>query len=134
MVRAIHFNSKTQTRTGEVHDVARDDVLSAVPEWTDSGSLTADAGIIMVMVMVTKPVRRIPQSLPAGEFKAKCLKLMDQVAESGTAIVITKRGRPVARLVPIESPPAKLAGFFAGKIEIDGDIISPVGDTWDAFR
>jgi prevent-host-death family protein len=88
----------------------------------------------MVMIMVTKSARRMPQTLPAGEFKAKCLQLMDQVAESGNGIVITKRGRPVARLVPIESPPAKLAGFFGGKIEIDGDIISPVGDTWDAFR
>ncbi len=40
--------------------------------------------------------------IPAGEFKAKCLKLMDQVRESGKEIVITKRGKPVAKLVPLE--------------------------------
>ncbi len=88
----------------------------------------------MVTSMVTKPVRRVPRTLPAGEFKAKCLQIMDRVAETGDAVVITKRGRPVARLVPIEAPPAKLAGFLAGKIEIDGDIIAPVGDTWNAFQ
>jgi prevent-host-death family protein len=38
--------------------------------------------------------------IPAGEFKAKCLKLMDQVARSGVPIVITKHGKPVAKLVP----------------------------------
>jgi prevent-host-death family protein len=88
----------------------------------------------MVIRMVTKSVRRVPRTLPAGEFKAKCLQIMDRVAETGDAVVITKRGRPVARLVPIEAPPKTLAGFLAGKIEIDGDIIAPAGDVWNAFQ
>lgn len=41
-----------------------------------------------------------PRTIPAGEFKAKCLRLMDEVSETGVPIVITKRGKPVSRLVP----------------------------------
>ncbi len=73
--------------------------------------------------------------IPAGEFKAKCLKLMDQVRESGREIVITKRGKPVAKLVPLEPkerPP--LFGCMKGSIEILGDIISPIDVEWDATK
>ncbi len=74
-----------------------------------------------------------PLEIPAGEFKANCLKLMDQVRESGREIVITKRGKPVAKLVPLEPkerPP--LFGCMKGSIEILGDIISPIDVEWDA--
>ena len=70
--------------------------------------------------------------IPAGEFKAKCLKLMDQVRESGREIVITKRGKPVAKLVPFkpkERPP--LFGCMKGSIEILGDIIGPFHEEWE---
>ena len=50
--------------------------------------------------------------MPAGEFKAKCLKLMDEVNETGTTIVITKRGRPVSRLVPVEREGRGISGIF----------------------
>ena len=73
--------------------------------------------------------------IPAGEFKAKCLKLMDQVRESGQEIVITKRGKPVAKLVPLEPkerPP--LFGCMKGTFEITGDIISPIDVEWDATK
>ena len=73
--------------------------------------------------------------IPAGEFKAKCLKLMDQVRESGREIVITKRGKPVAKLVPLEPkerPP--LFGCMKGTFEITGDIISPIDVEWDATK
>ncbi len=76
-----------------------------------------------------------PLEIPAGEFKAKCLKLMDQVRESGQEIVITKRGKPVAKLVPLEPkerPP--LFGCMKGSIEILGDIISPIDVEWDAMK
>ena len=46
-----------------------------------------------------------PRTIKASEFKAKCLKLMDEVAESGEEIVITKNGRPVSRLVPFRERP-----------------------------
>ncbi len=41
------------------------------------------------------------KKIPAGEFKAKCLKLMDEVQQTGQEVIITKRGKPVARLVPV---------------------------------
>lgn len=58
------------------------------------------------------------KEMSASAFKAKCLKLMDQVAESGEPIVITKNGEPVAQLVPAPSDVAKKSafGFMRGKI------------------
>ena len=64
--------------------------------------------------------------IPAGEFKAKCLQLMDRVARSREPIVITKRGKPVAKLVPIETERDEIYGFLAGKGAITGDVVSPV--------
>jgi prevent-host-death family protein len=63
--------------------------------------------------------------IPAGEFKAKCLKLMDQVARSGVPIVITKHGKPVAKLVPPDETEARapLFGYLAGCGSIRGDIV-----------
>ena len=70
-------------------------------------------------------------TVTAAEFKAKCLALMDQVAASGEGIVITKRGKPVARLVPAREP-GTLVGFFREHIESVGDVVSPMADGWDA--
>ena len=70
----------------------------------------------------------------AAEFKARCLALMDQVASSGNAIVITKRGRPVAQLAPIRVRPSTLYGFFKGRMRITGDIVSPVKVDWEVLR
>ena len=53
-----------------------------------------------------------PRTIPAGEFKAKCLKLMDEVNETGMPIIITKRGRPVSRLVPADQQNAGIRGLF----------------------
>src|SRR5205823_11517142 len=63
--------------------------------------------------------------IPAGEFKARCLQLMDRVARTREPIIITKRGRPVAKLVPPDDPqpPAPLFGYMAGTAEIRGDIV-----------
>ena len=52
------------------------------------------------------------RTIPAGEFKAKCLRLMDEVNETGVPIIITKRGRPVSRLVPADQPNAGIRGAF----------------------
>ncbi len=62
----------------------------------------------------------------ASEFKAKCLKIMDQVAETGERVVITKRGMPVAELVPAREQRKSLFGVHKGKIRILGDITSPI--------
>ena len=74
--------------------------------------------------------------IAAGEFKAKCLKLMDQVQETGEVIVITKRGKPVAKLVPVKEvkPEKSYYGYMKGTGKILGDIISPIGEPWNADK
>ena len=74
-----------------------------------------------------------PRTIKASEFKAKCLKLMDEVAESGEEIVITKNGRPIARLVPYRAKFEEFFGAEKGKLEIIGDIISPIDVEWEAM-
>ena len=65
----------------------------------------------------------------AADFKANCLRLMDEEAQQRRPIIITKRGKPVAKLVPVEEPePIPLFGRMAGSIKICGDIISPIED------
>ena len=74
------------------------------------------------------------KTIKASEFKAKCLKLMDEVAESGEPILITKNGRPVSRLVPAEKRPPTLFGLHRGSLSIVGDVVSPIDVEWDAAR
>ena len=69
--------------------------------------------------------------MPAGAFKAKCLAIMDEVQAKKETVVITKHGKPVAKLVPMESESADLIGVLAGKLEIRGDILS-TGVPWHA--
>ena len=65
----------------------------------------------------------------AADFKANCLRLMDEVAQQRRPIIITKRGKPVAKLVPVDEPgPIDLFGRMAGSIKICGDIINPIED------
>jgi len=65
------------------------------------------------------------KTIPAGQFKARCLAIMDEVQAKRQAVVITKRGKPVAKLIPAEQEKDDIFGFFQGKIEIKGDIVSP---------
>lgn len=62
----------------------------------------------------------------AGEFKAQCLAIMDYVFETGEPVLITKRGKPVAKLVPAEKPIDDIFGYMAGKAKIVGDIVGPI--------
>jgi prevent-host-death family protein len=72
------------------------------------------------------------KTIKASDFKAKCLQIMNEVAESGTVVVITKNGKPVAQLVPVVSRAATLAGAHQGRIRITGDIVGPLGESWNA--
>jgi len=74
------------------------------------------------------------RTIAAGEFKAKCLKLLDEVAETREPIVITKFGKPVAKLLPFEAERHQLRGAMRGTVLWEGDIISPLGkDAWGWF-
>ena len=72
------------------------------------------------------------ESIPAGQFKARCLELMDRVRDRRLEVVITKRGKPVARLVPVEQQEREAAGFLKGTVRYRGDIVKPTGERWDA--
>jgi prevent-host-death family protein len=65
--------------------------------------------------------------IPAGEFKNHCLALLDDVARTGSELVVTKRGRPVARVVPTTQPKP-----IAGSVIHCGDILAPAfaPDSW----
>ncbi len=73
-----------------------------------------------------------PRTIKASEFKARCLQLMDEVAESGEEIVITKRGRPVSRLTPYREKPPSWIGRDRDIIIIHGDIGEPIDVEWEA--
>ena len=74
-------------------------------------------------------------TLPVTEFKAKCLHLLDQVARQGDSLVITKRGRPVARVVPISSVAKPLRGSWKNVFKANGDIVQfDVTEDWESTR
>src|SRR5271168_2862492 len=66
------------------------------------------------------------KKMPAGAFKANCLAVMDEVRTKRISVVITKRGTPVAKLVPIQTESDDIFGFFVGKGRIVGDVVSPI--------
>lgn len=72
-------------------------------------------------------------TIGAGDFKAKCLQLLDEVAAQRESLIITKRGKPVARLVPMP-PDTLLFGALAGSVLQDTDIVAPIDVEWDATR
>jgi prevent-host-death family protein len=69
------------------------------------------------------------KQIAAAKFKEHCLSILDRVDPDG--IVITKRGKPVAKLIPIRTDSASLIGALQGKIKIKGNILS-TGVRWDA--
>jgi len=76
-------------------------------------------------------------NIPATEFKAKCLELMDRVAERRESFVITKRGKPVAKLVPMDREPKdSICGWLRGEAWERGDIVAPAVSPaeWDVLK
>ena len=72
------------------------------------------------------------RTIAAGQFKAQCLRLLDEVAETGETIVVTKRGKAVARLQPVEEPPS-LKGSVTFLVS-DEELIEPILEPWDVER
>ncbi len=66
------------------------------------------------------------KTMAAGAFKVHCLKVMDEVRSKRQVVLITKRGKPVAKLVPVEKGKDDIFGFLKGKGKITGDIVSPI--------
>ncbi len=74
------------------------------------------------------------QTMKASEFKARCLKLMDDIQKSGDEIIITKNGKPVSKLVPYRAKAATLFGLHEGKIHSSGNDLFSTGETWESDR
>ncbi len=67
------------------------------------------------------------RTMAAGKFKAQCLAVMDEVQAKREPVLVTKHGKPVAKLVPIhDDEDDPIFGFYQGKIEILGDIMAPI--------
>ncbi|HXV80262.1 MAG TPA: type II toxin-antitoxin system Phd/YefM family antitoxin [Candidatus Binatia bacterium] len=69
-----------------------------------------------------------PKTVPAGEFKARCLALLDKVARTRQPLIITKRGKPVAKLVPTEM---RTSRKLLGSVKFHGNIVDPILDEWE---
>ena len=76
------------------------------------------------------------KTIAAGAFNATCLAVMDEVQKKRQGVVITKNGKPVAKLVPIAEEPDPIFGFMKGKGRIIGDVMAPVVplEDWDALK
>lgn len=70
--------------------------------------------------------------LKASEFKATCLKVMDEVATSGEPVLVIKNGKPVGQFVPFRPPVASLSGICREQVSLLGDEVEPVDEPWDA--
>ena len=79
---------------------------------------------------MTMPRKR-ERVVPAGVFKAKCLALLDRVAQGHETLIVTKHGQPVARVVPVaEVKP----GSMLGSVLREDDLVAPLGEEWNADR
>ena len=72
------------------------------------------------------------RTIKASEFKAKCLKLMDEVATTGEEIIVTKRGTPIGKFVPLETPQRPPWGKYSSQLKFADDVMSPIDVEWEA--
>jgi len=75
----------------------------------------------------------ITREIGAGEFKARCLAIMDELNERGGEYVITKRGVPVARLLPVRVERRALLGSMKGTVKTLGNVVGPLDEPWEAL-
>lgn len=85
---------------------------------------------------MVKPEKPRPlQTIGVAEFKARCLELLERVGSRGDELIVTKRGKPIARVVPIRPEVRPLKGLLAGQVKIVGDIVNVNwADEWEAAR
>lgn len=72
--------------------------------------------------------------IAAGVFKAKCLAILNEVAQTHESIIITKRGKPVAKVVPVDKNKNETENPLDGSILYMGDVISPIDVEWEAAK
>jgi prevent-host-death family protein len=74
------------------------------------------------------------KQMAAGAFKARCLAVMKKVQMTGEPVIVTKRGAPVVKVVPVDSEKNDIFGFMAEKVKIVGDIESPIPVKWEVTK
>ena len=74
------------------------------------------------------------KQMPAGVFKAHCLTVMKQVQATGEPVIVTKRGAPVVKVVPVEVGNRDIFGFMTGRVKIVGDVESPITVEWEVTK
>ena len=96
------------------------------------GSMTSStaSGMIVVGDHGVRKVMTESANIAADEFEARCLELLDEVAETGEIFIITRRGKPIARLAPVADGSLPF-GALAGSVVAEDDVVSPVGEAWD---
>lgn len=93
-------------------------------------SVVRESGTVYGTATSPSALRR---DISAGQFKARCLAIMDEVRSRGSEYVITKRGVPVAKLVPVTEERRPLLGSMKGTATTVGDIVSPLDAGWEAL-
>ncbi len=74
------------------------------------------------------------KTMAAGSFKARCLAVMDEVHAKRVTVVITKHGKPVAKLVPVDKDTDGIYHFLRGKGAVVGDVVSPAIEDWGSLK
>ncbi len=81
--------------------------------------------------------KKLPKSIAISEFKATCLAVLEQVRQTGTPIVVTRRGKPIAEVIPpsLSSGGPTWLGAMRGTATLVGDLVTPTGDAteWEAL-
>ncbi len=86
---------------------------------------------ILMTMKAARSVLSKEQTIPSSVFKAKCLSLFDEVASKGHSFVVTKRGRPVARVTPLWSESAGVG--LQGSLLHEEDLLSPIAADWESL-
>jgi len=76
------------------------------------------------------------KTIAAGVFKTNCLALMDEIQAKREPVIITKRGKPVVKIVPVKEEEDEIFGFLKGKLTILGDVVGPVAplEEWGRLK
>jgi prevent-host-death family protein len=73
-----------------------------------------------------------PMEVPASEVKNAWHEFVDLVSRGRQEVIVTKYGRPIMKLVPVDNPAPKLVGLMAGTLVVVGDIVEPLDEVWES--
>lgn len=78
--------------------------------------------------------RAKPLEVPASDIKNSWHQYLDRVSQAREEIIVTRYGKPVMKLTPIDEPGdhPEIFGFLAGTVTVHGDIVAPMGEAWEA--